>query len=121
MELVDFLVKAGAHVDGNVCGKEDTLTPLQKALIGPLKAQSFESKQSQEMGESEKYIVRFLIEHGAKVNLYKQDSFPPLHLAVMRDCPEMVSALFSSGAHINQIHSSGATALGMACVNEHCK
>ena len=68
---------------------------------------------------SEIQMATFLIQEGAEVNFFKRKTFPALHLAVMRNSPEIVSALLSSGAIVNHVHSTGITALGMTCINDH--
>ena len=71
-----------------------------------------------DMEETEKQIAKYY-QHGAKVNMFHGETFPPLHLAVMRNSPAMVEYLLKAGADINCSHTSGLTALGMACLTEH--
>ena len=117
MTLMEILISAGAHVDGNSDGTNDQFTPLQLVLIG--QAIATNRKSSQEMDATEIDMAKCLIQHKTNVNLFNSLTVPPLHLAVMRNSPEMVSVLLTSGAEINQTDSMGLTALGMACVNEY--
>ena len=133
LKLVELLISAGADVHGLLSGKEDPSTHLQKVLIG---AKTKQVKALSEMEESEIQMAKYLIQHGAKVNSFNDkaspplssyvvwrngQTFPPLHLAVMRNSPEMVEYLLQAGADINCSHTSGLTALGMACLIEQGK
>ena len=133
LKLVEILISGGADIHGLLSGKKDPSTHLQKVLIG---AKSKQIKALSEMEESEIQMAKYLIQHGAKVNLFDDkaspplssyvvwrngQTFPPLHLAVMRNSPEMVEYLLQAGADINSSHFSGITALGMACLTEQGK
>ena len=111
------MVTAGADVEGNPFQSEGRPTPLQQVLLASNTATKLKSKQGMDVFEID--IARYLIEQGASVNLFHPETFPPLHLAVVRNSPEMVEYLISSGANKDQIDSSGLTALGMACVNKY--
>ena len=78
---------------------------------------TWDSEPLQAVNESETQMAKFVIQD-AKVNFFRRETFPELHLAVMRDSPEMVSALLPN-ANVDLVHETGITALGMACINDH--
>ena len=114
---MELLVTAGADVHGISIesDKEHPSTRLQNVLVGF----SGQSRYMSDMESTEIQIAKYLIQSGAKVNMFRGETFPPLHLAVMRNSPEMVEYLLQAGADTNCSHTSGLTALGMACLTEH--
>ena len=97
-------------------GQPERLTPLQKILTGDSQSRPLETRQP-EMTVEEVEMAKFLLQNGAKVNIFQSKTYPPLHIAVMRHSTDMVLILLQCGADINCTDSTGLTALGVACVH----
>src|SRR4051794_15637946 len=62
--------------------------------------------------------IRYLIEHGAKVNEEDDDGATALHLAVQNGHVEVVKQLLQSNADVNQTRANGGTPL-LSAVREN--
>ena len=63
--------------------------------------------------------IRELVESGVDVNVFNEDGFTPLHLAVRRGQREAIEALLASGADVNLEHAgSGFAAADIAFQGE---
>lgn len=58
-----------------------------------------------------KVIIKYLLDYGANPNIGDSEGETPLHRAVSRDEPNIVSLLLSYGADINALDLNGATPL----------
>ncbi len=96
VEVIAALLKAGANP--NALDKEGE-TPLTKAIAN---------------GNVE--VARFLLGHGADVNLKprSKSSMPPLYAAAMAKSPVMVKVLLDAGANVNAVNELDRTALAWA-------
>lgn len=95
VEMVRFLLKAGANVDGTGAFQA---TPLMCALA---------------CGHTN--VAQFLLEAGASVNCYDQQGQSPLHTACWRGNVNMARRLIDAGASLNVIDKDGYTAFNFAC------
>ena len=70
-------------------------------------------------------FAKFLIDHGADVNLQDGDGFAPIHLAVIYRKPDIVKLLIERGADINAtingLYLGGYTPLKLAIYYENKK
>ena len=94
--MVDLLVSMGASVNAEV----DGCAPLLLCA---------------EYGHLE--ILRFLLSHGANVNVFDSNQVSPLLRAAQKDHENCVSELLSNGAEISHVNKEGQTLLMLAAKN----
>ena len=66
-------------------------------------------------------VLRFLLEHGADINVRSQDGWTPLHVASHYGALEAVCLLLEHGADVDAKRNDGMTALQVAVQKEHDK
>lgn len=130
MEMVQYLVEHGADV--NLQNKESYPEPEDSPDRRPQMIIYFEDQDNVSFHDYPGYtalvgaamtenldVVKYLVEHGAKVNLQTTEGDTALMWAAVKKYPAMAKYLLNHGADVNLTNQSGYTALSMVSDVSH--
>ena len=108
-DIVDFLLKKGAHPDGWPVPAANRTTPLHGAVLDWIHHPRVGS--SRPTLESRLEVAKVLLEKGATVNVQDEFGIAPLHIAIHHRYKEVIDLLFKYGADIHLRDKEGRNAI----------
>lgn len=97
LEIVEYLVEAGAEIDATTSEKTGEVTPLRYAI-----------------GNEDYLMTKYLIENGADVNRENSHGWTPIMTAARVGNREIIELLLDSGATLEVRTEDGKTPLRIA-------